>query len=60
MFRDETGRLRSLPLGWTDLAPPDPFVIQAAGRTCFHVADLGQLVDLLQSWTADAAEVFRE
>ncbi len=39
-FQDEQDRLRSLPLAWTSLAAPDPFVARAAGRAFFRPADL--------------------
>jgi hypothetical protein len=57
MFRDETGALRSVPLSWTDLAPPDPFVTAAAGRVVFHATDLGRLADLLHALREGAGEV---
>jgi hypothetical protein len=38
--------VRSLPLAWTSLAPPDPFVTIAAGRARFCYQDLLQLVQL--------------
>jgi uncharacterized protein DUF5372 len=37
---DEDGTQRSLPGAWTDVAAPDPFVVVAAGRSPFRVADL--------------------
>jgi hypothetical protein len=49
MFFDEEQRLRSLPLAWTSLAPSDPFVLIAAGRSPFHVEDLARLVRLLMT-----------
>lgn len=48
-----TGRVRSLPLAWTNLAPPDPFVLLAAGRALFRLTDLRTLVRLLRD-LADA------
>lgn len=42
-----THQLRSVPLQWTDLAPPDPFVVLAAGRAILRVTDLQALVCLL-------------
>lgn len=60
MFRDETGRLRSLPLAWTDLMPPDPFVTVATGRVLFHVRDLERLVDLLRALREEARDVSGE
>ena len=49
---DEGGDVRSLPASWTDAAPPDPFVVVAAGRSPFRPADLvalAELVDRLRS-----------
>src|SRR5438128_9152690 len=34
---------RALPAAWTSLAPSDPSVVLAAGRSAFRVADLLQL-----------------
>jgi hypothetical protein len=31
-FLDGQSRQFSLPVGWTDVAEPDPFVVMAAGR----------------------------
>ena len=42
-YQDEAGRLCSLPLAWTSLAPEDPFVSLAAGRSAFRVTDLLEL-----------------
>lgn len=39
-FLDEDGTQRSVPSGWTDVPVPDPFVVVAAGRSAFRVADL--------------------
>jgi hypothetical protein len=47
-FQHSPGRLRSLPVGWTSLAPPDPFVIQAGGRSWFRVEDLLELAHLVK------------
>jgi hypothetical protein len=41
-------RLSSLPLQWTSLAPPDPFVAVSAGRSWFRPADLLRLAELLE------------
>jgi hypothetical protein len=51
-----TGRLRSRPAAWTNLAPPDPFVVLAAGRTIFRLTDLQMLVRLLH----DREDTLRE
>jgi hypothetical protein len=39
--------LRSVPAGWTDVDPGDPFVVIAAGRSAFRVEDLLSLASLL-------------
>jgi hypothetical protein len=47
-FHDEQGRLIGLPAAWTDVAPPDPFVVVAAGRSYFRAEDLGELTRLVR------------
>jgi len=37
----------ALPASWTDLAPLDPFVVVAAGRSQFRADDLWELAQLL-------------
>ena len=44
---DADGTQRSLPSAWTDAAAPDPFVVVAAGRSAFRVADLLAVAALL-------------
>lgn len=39
--------LRSIPAGWADVDPPDPFVVIAAGRSALRVDDLLSLAALL-------------
>jgi hypothetical protein len=46
-LHDENGALFSLPAGWTDAAPIDPFVVIAAGRCPFTVAGLLGLAELI-------------
>ena len=46
-FRDHDGHLSSLPARWTSVVPEDPFVLVAAGRSRFRVADLVDLVALI-------------
>ena len=38
-----------MPMSWTSLAPPDPFVETSAGRSPFRVRDLLALSDLVAS-----------
>jgi hypothetical protein len=47
-FHDPQGRLISLPAAWTDVLPPDPFVVLSAGRSAFRVTDLLELAQLLR------------
>jgi hypothetical protein len=46
-FFDEAGVLGSLPAEWTDLAPPDVFVVVAHGRVPFRTSALLELADRL-------------
>jgi hypothetical protein len=46
-FFGDDGQLGSLPAGWTDIDPADPFVVVAAGRSLFRVEDLVALASLL-------------
>ena len=46
-YHDEAGELCSLPTAWTSVAPVDPFVSQASGRSAFRLADLLELGRLL-------------
>jgi hypothetical protein len=46
-FRDQEGRLYRMPVGWTSVAPPDPFRMVAAGRCRFRTEDLLRLADLI-------------
>jgi hypothetical protein len=48
MYVGPTGRTRSLPVGWTSVAPLDPFVTVAAGRAPFRLEDLLALTALLR------------
>jgi hypothetical protein len=51
VFTDE-GDLTSIPAGWTDVDPPDPFDVVSAGRSAFRVADLLALASLLDGLLA--------
>ncbi len=49
-FADQqTQQVRSLPLAWTSLALPDPFLVVAAGRTVLRFEDIGPLNQLLKA-----------
>ena len=42
-FYNHKGRKTSVPLDWTGLEPPDPFVVVSAGRSLFRIEDLFRL-----------------
>ncbi len=44
----QTQQMRSLPLSWTNLALPDPFLVVAGGRAVLRWKDLHQLVQFLE------------
>jgi hypothetical protein len=46
-LHDAGGVLFSLPAGWTDVAPADPFVVIADGRCPFTIGGLLVLADLI-------------
>ena len=43
-----THQVRSLPLAWTNLALPDPFLVVAAGKAVLRFSDLQQLTEFLK------------
>jgi hypothetical protein len=45
-FPDAKGCLQSISMAFTDLAAPDPYCIQSAGRSYFHIPELLALVRL--------------
>ena len=51
-FIGDDGRSQSLPMNWTSLRPPDPFVETSAGRSVFRTSDLLALCDLIDSMKA--------
>jgi len=53
-FEHPDGGLRSVPLTWTDLVPADPYLSLGGGRSCFRVADLLVLVELVTTRAARA------
>jgi hypothetical protein len=44
----QTHEARSLPLAWTSLALPDPFLVVAAGKAVLRFSDLQQLTQFLK------------
>jgi hypothetical protein len=55
-FQGSEGRLHSLPRSWTDAGGVDPFVVMAAGRSQFRVADLLELAKQIEEWKSERAE----
>jgi hypothetical protein len=51
-YRDQDGRLRFLPVLWTSLPAPDPFVVAAVGSACFRLEDLIRLAAQLKELEA--------
>lgn len=47
-FYQTPDQVRTLPAAWTNLVPPNPGVVLAAGRTPFQVTDLLALTQLIQ------------
>jgi hypothetical protein len=47
-----TAQVRSLPLAWTDLAPPDPFRLVAGDRAFLRLTDLRALAMLVHALSA--------
>jgi Family of unknown function (DUF5372) len=46
-YRDPQGHRASMPVGWTSLAPPDPYLAVAKARSRFRLEDLIDLANLL-------------
>jgi hypothetical protein len=47
-FYHDRGCLIGLPVQWTSLSPPDPFVVLSAERSAFRPIDLLALVRLIE------------
>jgi len=47
-FIDSKGNPNSIPIAFTDLAAPDPFVVVATGRCPFRLRDWIDLADILE------------
>jgi len=43
------GEARSVPVNWTDAAPPEPYAMVGRGRVRVRVEDLLLLVDLIDA-----------
>ena len=49
-YHDELGSEASIPVGFTDLRAPDPFVVMAVGRCRFRVEDLIELTKFVETF----------
>jgi hypothetical protein len=47
-FERPDGSVCSVPTGWTDAAPPDPYVSLGRSRSRFRVEDLLRLAELIE------------
>jgi len=52
----QTQEVRSLPLAWTSLALPDPFLVVADGRAVLHLSDVQSLSRMLRQKQAHSQE----
>jgi len=46
-FERPDGSSHSVPVGWTDVAPADPYLSVGRGRACFRLEDLRELATLV-------------
>ena len=49
-FQAGRSRVSLIPLAWTSMAAGDPFVVLAAGRSWFRVAELLEMVRFVDNW----------
>ena len=47
-YVNDEGEISSMPSSWTDVLPAEPFIVIAAGRSCFRTEDLLEMVQLLK------------
>ena len=55
-YYNEQNKLTTLPLSWTSLQDPDPFVTYSEGRSSFRIQDLIELVSILTELSAQKEE----
>jgi hypothetical protein len=56
-YFDDSGSEASIPIGFTDLRPPDPFVVISGDRSLFRVGDLLELVRLAEALHTKGGQV---
>ena len=55
-YLGDDGEIGHLPAAWTDVVAPDAFVVMAAGRCEFRIADLLAAADLIEALRRPAVE----
>ena len=55
-YLDAKGRLRTLPVEWTDIQGPDPVIAVGAGRAFFRANLLRQLRNLIDGQAGSEGE----
>ena len=50
-FEHSAGSLCSVPINWTNVAPPDPYLRVGRGRSRFRIEDLLALAELVAACT---------
>lgn len=55
-YLDAKGRLRTLPVEWTDIQGPDPVIAVGAGRAFFRADLLRQLRNLIDGQAGSEGE----
>ena len=56
-FHDKNGDLQSIPIAWTDMSPPDPFLLFSKGKSLFRVAELRSLCRLIDELESRVKEI---
>lgn len=56
-FNDESGDLQSIPIAWTDISPPDSFLLLSNGKSLFRVAELLSLCGMLDKIERSVKEI---
>jgi hypothetical protein len=55
-YRTESGAEATIPVSFTDLKAPDPFVVIAEGRSRFRVEDLIELAKAIETIKSKGGE----
>ncbi|MCD4707737.1 MAG: Y4bD/Y4pK family protein [Candidatus Sabulitectum sp.] len=56
-FYDENGNLQSIPIDWTDMSSPDPFLLLSNGKSLFRVSELLSLCWMLEKIDSRVKEI---